>query len=96
MFVATLASNERHQRPFVTVFEETTDEAADELTLRVYASGRSFAAAPYDAAGDGWGFHDDEAHRVMLRVEQGEGRVPRILPEKAAASRDGRATTSRS
>src|SRR5690606_25356013 len=28
VFVATLASNERDQRPFVTVFEETTDEAA--------------------------------------------------------------------
>ena len=28
VFVATLASNERGQRPFVTVFEETTDEAA--------------------------------------------------------------------
>lgn len=28
VFVATLASNERDQRPFVTVFEEDTDEAA--------------------------------------------------------------------
>ena len=77
VFVATVASNERDQRPFVTAFASETDEAAwrRAYVRGVDAAGRGDRAEARSAFGEAVGLDSlaADAFYALARVEEADG-----------------------